>query len=103
MPYWDKQPSSRILLNQYLQYTGNQTSVPSTAFSPQTYQIRVISQVAGYIAIDSASVSATAQSSSMFIPASTVGGEYFQVVPGQILAFNSTSTTTGFCNITEMT
>jgi hypothetical protein len=29
-------------------------------------------------------------------------GEYFTVTPGQMLAFNSTSTSTGFLSITEM-
>jgi hypothetical protein len=99
----NNQPASRILGNQYLQYTGNQASVPSTTFSPQTYHFRIISQVAGYLVVDSVNVAATAQSSSMFIPASTVGGEYFKCVPGQAVAFISTSTTTGCVNITEMT
>ena len=108
MGYWDRQPSSRVVLNQYLQYAGSTSSVPSTNFGAFTHQIRVISQVAGYLAFGVGSTSgttlaATAQSSSMFIPASTVGGEYFIVEPGTMCAFISTSTSTGIVNITEMT
>jgi hypothetical protein len=107
MGYWDRQPSSRVVLNQYLQYTGS-SSIPSTNFGAFTHQVRVISQVAGYLAFGPGStlgttLAATAQSSSMFIPASTVGGEYFIVEPGTMCAFISTSTSTGIVNITEMT
>ena len=105
--YFDRQPASRVITNQYLQYTGNTTSVPSTNFGPQTYQVRVIAQVAGYIAFGNGStlgttLSATAATSSMFIPNSTFGGEYFTVSPGMMCAYISTSTSTGFVNITEM-
>ena len=44
MSYWQKQPSSRYLLGQALQYGGS-SSVPSTNFSPETFQIRVTSNI----------------------------------------------------------
>jgi hypothetical protein len=45
--YWQKQPSSRPIVFQALAYTGNATSVPSTNFSAQTYQVRICSEVQG--------------------------------------------------------
>ena len=102
MSYWDKQRSSRPLKYQALAYGGNTTSVPSTNFTAQSYQIRVVSEVQGWLVIgDGTSVSATAQSGSLKISAN-VGGEYFAVSPGQMCAFNSTSTSTGFVSICEM-
>jgi hypothetical protein len=106
--FFGKQPSSRVLLNQALQYTNANTSVPSTNFSAQTYQIRVISQLAGYLAFGPGStygttLAAVVQSSSLLLPASTVGGEYFAVSPGMMCAFISSSTSSGTCNVTEMT
>ncbi len=106
MSYWTKQPASRPIIYQVLSYGGNATSVPSTNFSAQTYQIRVDSEVQGWLVIGAGStsgttLSCTAQSSSMKLSAST-RGEYFTVSPGMMCAFNSTSTSTGMVSITEM-
>ena len=99
--YFGKQPSSRPIKNQALAYGGNATSVPSTNFTPQTLQIRVVSEVQGWLQIgDGTSVAATVASCSLKI-SPLVGGEYFTVRPGQC-AFNSTSTSTGFVSITEL-
>jgi hypothetical protein len=46
-----KQPSSRISKTQNLQWTGTGILV-STNFVPQTYQIRVATQIAGWMAVD---------------------------------------------------
>jgi len=48
---WDKQPSSRVIKTQTLSWTGSGTVV-STNFTPQTYQIRISTQVTGYGEID---------------------------------------------------
>ena len=98
--YWGKQPSSRPIVYQFLTYGGNATSVPSTAFSAFTTQIRCCSEVQGWLQIDSSTVSATVTSSSMKIPPNVP--EYFTVTAGQFCAFNSTSTATGVCSVTEM-
>jgi hypothetical protein len=98
--YWQKAPSSRPYIFQALAYTGNATSVPSTTFGPQTYQIRVCSEVQGWLALDSVAVTCTVASSSMKIQANV--DEYFSVNPGQAVAFNSTSTSSGFCSVAEM-
>src|SRR6476660_7083812 len=57
--YWGKQPSSRPIVYQFLTYAGNATSVPSTAFSPATVQVRVCSEVQGWLQFDGSAVSAT--------------------------------------------
>jgi hypothetical protein len=104
--YWAKQNSSRPVAYQFLAYGGGTTSVPSTNFGAQTYQIRVVAEVQGWLAIGAGTTSgttlaATATSSSMKIVANG-SAEYFTVTPGQMCAFNSTSTSTGFCSVTEM-
>jgi hypothetical protein len=102
MSYWEKARASRPNKYQVLSYGGNATSVPSTNFTPQTYQIRVESEVQGWLVIgDGTSVSCTAQSSSMKI-GPNLAGEYFATTPGQMCAFNSTSTSTGMVSIVEM-
>jgi hypothetical protein len=103
--YWGKQPSSRPNVYQVLAYAGNATSVPSTNFSAQTYQIRVVSEVQGWLAFGAGTTSGTtlactAQSSSLKINANT-DEEYFTVSPSMMCAFNSTSTSTGMISITE--
>jgi hypothetical protein len=99
--YWNKAPSSRPIRYQNLSYAGS-ASVPSTNFSAQTYQIRVVADLGGYLTIgDGTSVSCTAQSSSMKLNSNT-DEEYFSVTPGQMCAFNSTSTSSGNISICEM-
>src|SRR3974390_1017397 len=102
MTYFEKQHSSRIMRVQNLAYAANQTSVlASTKFTAQTYQIRVVSQITGYFTVgDSSSITATT-SADLIVLANT-DAEYFAVTPGQWCAFNSTSTSTGYCSVTEM-
>ena len=106
MSFFEKQRSSKPIVFQALAYGGNATSVPSTNFSAQTFQIRVESEVQGWLVFgpgttSGTTLSATVASSSVKI-AANVAGEYFQVTPGTMVAFNSTSTSTGFCSIVEM-
>jgi hypothetical protein len=99
--FFGKQPSSRPIKYQVLAYAGNATSVPSTSFGPQTYQIRVQSEVQGWLAIgDAVAPSVTSQTASLKI-AANADPEYFQVTPGQFAGWNSTSTSTGMVSITE--
>ena len=114
---FDKQPASRPVTYQTMFYTGGaspSTTVYSAKFGVATQQIRVISTLAGWCSIDQSTVAAstTVQSATvgstnipgtgMIVPASTVGGEYFTVTPGQIFTFASTSTSSGNLSITEM-
>ena len=82
MSYWQKQPSSRYLLGQALQYGGT-SSVPSTNFGPETFQIRVTSNISGWLAFGPGStygttLAATAQSSGIYI-AANVAPEFIAV------------------------
>jgi hypothetical protein len=98
--YWGKAPSSRVLLNQTIQYTGDKDTHASSAFSAQTYQVRTVAQVAGYLNFDSATVTST-PGSGVLINANQV--DFWTVTPGSYLAYTSTSTSTGAVTITEMT
>jgi hypothetical protein len=55
---WDKQSASRFIKYQNVSWAGSGVAV-STGFAPQTYQIRVASQIAGAIAVDVTGVSST--------------------------------------------
>ncbi len=46
--FWDKQPASRVIKSQTLAYTGRGTVV-STNLTAQSYQVRLISRVGGYV------------------------------------------------------
>ena len=103
--YFAKQPSSRYLLGQALQYGGT-SSVPSTNFSPETFHIRVTSNVSGWLAFGTGStygttLRATAQSSGIYI-AANVAPEFVAMTPGTMVAFISTSTSSGCVSICEM-
>jgi hypothetical protein len=100
--FWSKQPSSRPIRYQVLAYAGGGSSVGSTNFQQGCTQIRVVSEVQGWLVIgDGNAVSRTAQSSSMKINANT-DEEYFTVTGGtQMAAFNSTSTSSGMISISE--
>ena len=95
MGYWEKHQSSRPNISNSIQYAGGQSSVPSTAFGPQTFQIRVSTQVAGFLKIDGSGVTAT--QNDMFLPVGFV--DYLQVIPGSFAGFISTSTSTGAVSI----
>jgi hypothetical protein len=97
---FDKQHSSRQNITQVLAYLGGGATVASTNFGSATQQIRVVSEVQGWLSIG-ASTTVTVGSNGLKISAN-VEGESFTVTPGQIAAFNSTSTSTGFVSIAEM-
>jgi hypothetical protein len=97
--YFGKQPSSRPIV---YQATALATSSTVTSkFTNETYQIRVAaSQPVWLITGDSSSVSVTTGAGA-FINGG-VAGEYFAVTPGQWAAWLTTSATTGWISITEM-
>ena len=87
-------------IDQVLAYLGGGTTVASNKFGTATQQIRVVSEIQGWLSIGS-STAVTADSNGMKI-APNVNREYFTTAPGQIAAFNSTSTSTGCVSVTEM-
>ena len=97
-----KQPASYPVRYQNLAWVGTGTVI-STGFGVGVQHIRVCAQTAGYCAIDNlGTVPTTAGGLGMFIPNSTVGGEYFCVRPGEIFSWSSTSTSSGVISVTEM-
>jgi hypothetical protein len=99
--FWGKAPSSRIVRSQPLQWTGTGT-LTSTPFGPETFQIRVETQLGGWIVTDSqASSPTTAGGIGTFI-STQVAGEYFTVSPGQTFSYSSTTTSSGpWVSLTE--
>ena len=107
--FFDKQHSSRLGKAQGVTWAGTGTGF-STNFGPETWQIRVVTQTAGYVAVVATtadtSIPTTAVSTSVvaaLLPANLP--EYFTVNPGMILAFASTTTSTvptPIVNVVEM-
>lgn len=100
---FDKQHASRPNVYQILilTYAGGGTSVASNNFGIATQQIRVVSDVQGWLAIGPTGTTVTVGTNGLKI-APAVDGEYFTVTSGQVAAFNSTSTSTGYVSICEV-
>lgn len=100
--FFNKQPSSRVIKGQELDWTGSGTLV-TTALTAQTYQVRVAADVRGFLSFASTSISSSNRDGSFveIFPNSGVG-EYFTVTPGQLIAWSSTSTSSGSILISEM-
>jgi hypothetical protein len=104
---FQKQNSSRFINYQNLQWTGTGT-LYSTNFSDQTYQVRVTSQLAGWIAIGTTTSTnqtqpTTAGGVGAYFPNITTVGEYVTVSPKQIFSFSSTTTSSGqWVSVAEM-
>ena len=98
------QSASRIVKHNNVLYAGGLATVVSTNVSAQTYQVRVATNISGgiYLAtVDSSAATVTAPTGGAFVAANSYP-EYFSITPGQIVAANSTSTTTGLISISEM-
>jgi hypothetical protein len=100
--YFEHQPSSRIIANNNIAYTGSQASTPSTTFTAQTWQIRAVSTVTGYLRIDSGDGGVTTATTNDALLIANAPPEYFACSGGQSAAFISTSTSSGVCSIAEM-
>jgi hypothetical protein len=96
------QPASRLGRSIVTQIATAQTNATqfTTPFGSQTRQVRLTSTLTLWVTIDSTAV-VTANSASALVPANVP--EYFCVTPGQVLNFISTSTSTGYVVLTEMT
>jgi hypothetical protein len=102
MPKWIGQSASRLGRSIVTQVATAQTNATqfTTPFAAQTYQVRVVSTLAIWATIGSTAV-VTANSASAYLPPNTP--EYFAVTSGQVLNFISTSTSSGYVALTEMT
>jgi hypothetical protein len=97
--FFDKAPASRLgrAIVTNLATAQVNASQTSTAMSAQTRQIRYVSNLATWVNVGS--TTATAQSDT-FVPANTV--EHWICTPGQVVSFLSSSTSTGWVCITQM-
>lgn len=97
------QSASRLGRSIVTQVATAQTNATqfTTTFGSQTRQVRLVHTFTGgiWITLNSTAV-VTANSSATLIPANFP--EYFTVTPGQVLNFISTSTSTGYVSLTEM-
>ena len=103
MSFWKAQPSSKLGRAIVTQVTTSQVnaSVTTTNFGSQTYQVRIVHNLsAGIWATIDTTATITAQSSATWLQTSSP--EYFAVTRGQQLNFISTSTSTGYVSLTEM-
>ena len=101
MTYFSKQPSSRPIKLQELDYTGSGTQV-TTTLTAQTYQVRVFSDVRGYLSFGSTTITTSSRTGAKVEVAASQEGEYFTTTPGQVISFSSTSTSSGSVLISEM-
>jgi hypothetical protein len=100
--YGNLQPASRPGRSIVTQIATAQTNATqsTTPFGSQTRQVRIASTLGIWVTFGTTAVTATANSD-VYIAANTMG-EYFTVTPGQCLGFISTSTSTGYVSLTEM-
>jgi hypothetical protein len=102
MSYYEKARSSRAVRLQELDYTGSGTQVTTTLGS-QTYQVFIISDCRGYVSFGSTTITTSSRGTGATIEVMpNVAGSYWTTTPGQVLAFSSSSTSSGSCLITEL-
>jgi hypothetical protein len=97
------QPASKAGRSIVTQVATAQTNASQTTtnFGSQTRQIRIAHNfTAGIWATFDTTATVTANSSAIWLPVNVP--EYFGVTPGQQLNFISTSTSTGYVTVTEM-
>ena len=108
--FYPTQSGARYLKDNNILYTGGKSTLWTATVSSQTRQVRISTNISGgiYAAIADSTANAAANpsitpsSNGAFVAANNFP-EYFTISPGQIVAINSTSTTTGVVTITEMT
>jgi hypothetical protein len=98
------QPASRMGRAIVTQVATAQTQATQSTppFGSQTRQIRVATTLSIWATISSTTVDVTANSSAALIVANSPP-EYFGCSPGQSFNFLSTSTSTGYVSLVEMT
>jgi hypothetical protein len=101
MNFGNLQPASRLGRSIVTQIATAQTNATqfTTPFTAQTYQVRIVSTLALWATIGSTAV-VTANSAAAYLPPNVP--EYFAVTSGQVLNFISTSTSSGYVVLTEM-
>jgi hypothetical protein len=106
MTQYNAQTASRLGRSIVTQVATAQTNATqsTTGFTAQTYQVRVYHTLNGtagiWATIGSTTTDVTANSSAVLLPAGFP--EYFAVTSGQHFNFLSTSTSTGYVCVTEI-
>jgi hypothetical protein len=99
--FMNRQPSSRLGTPQVTNLTSASVSAAgAAAFGPQTYQVRAVTTLSGWLVIGDG-VQTAAEGAGVYLPANAAP-EYFTVSPGQSYAFLTTSTATGYLSLAEM-
>jgi hypothetical protein len=98
--YWGKQRSSLPIKINELDWTGSGT-LATTNMGPFTVQIRVVSDIRGYLAFGSTSPTSSSRDTATVEIMPNNVGEYFTVRSGMVLGWSSTSTSSGSILITE--
>jgi hypothetical protein len=99
--FWQKQPSSRVVRAQELDWTGSGTLV-TTNLSAGVNQVRVVSDVRGYVSFSSTSISSSSRGTSFAEIMPNVAGEYFTCAQNSVIAWSSSSTSSGSVLISEV-
>jgi hypothetical protein len=99
--YFGKMPSSRPIRLNELDWTGSGT-LQTTNFSPQTSQVRIVSDVRGYASFGSTSISTSSRGVATVEIFPNLRGEYFVCQGAGFICWSSTSTSSGSVLITEM-
>jgi hypothetical protein len=99
MGFFSKQHSSRIINQNVIAYTGGQTAIATGNFGNETFQVRVLSTIGGWIHIDNG-IAAVSNADTLLL--ANQAPEYFACTPGQSLSFNSTSTSSGYVSVSEV-
>jgi hypothetical protein len=94
-----KAESSRLARSIVTNVTSGTVTQATTPVGSQTYQVRITSTLSIWVTFGMTAVTATANSDN-FVPANKP--EYFTVAAGQCLGFISTSTSSGYVALTEM-
>jgi hypothetical protein len=98
--FWGKQPSSRVVKGQELDWTGSGTLV-TTNLGSQVNQIRIVSDVRGYVSFQSTSISSSSRDGVFAEISGSLTPEYFTVAANSVLAWSSSSTSSGSILISE--
>src|SRR5262249_8455098 len=102
MSNWGKMRSGRAARLLELDYTGSGT-VATTNLGPQTLQVRVASDVRGYLSVVTTTITTSSGGVATVEILPNVSAEYLGARPGEVLSFSSSSTSSGSILITEMT
>jgi hypothetical protein len=92
--YWGKQRSSLPIKISELDWTGSGT-LTTTNMGTETFQVRVVSDVRGYLCFGSTSPTSSSRDTATAEILPNVAAEYFTCRPGMVLAWSSSSTSSG--------